>query len=464
MGKMRFNLVIIGGGPGGYVAAIYAAKRKARVALIEKGDLGGTCLNRGCIPTKALIHSVNLYNSFKEAEKFGIKVNPGEVSFDWQAMQQNKGEIVEMLKTGVEGLLKANGVKVYRGTAILEDPNRVRVISKNEELLTTEKVILATGSVPGSIPIPGHDLEGVINSDEALSLSMLPSSLVIIGGGVIGIELGFIFNALGVEVTILEMESQILPRFDQEIALELKKNLENSGIKIFTETKARSIAKTGDCLKTQFEVQGVIQEVVTEKVLMAVGRNTVSDAFRNLGIKTERSGVVVDDYLCTNLSNIYAIGDLTGKAMLAHVASHQGMTAVRNALGEKIKMDYKVIPSCVYCEPQIATVGLTEQEAKELCKGNIRVGKFPFAASGKALTMRDRRGFVKVISDARYDEILGVQIIGPHATELIGEAALAIKQECTVNELIETIHAHPTLSEALMEASFNLQQLSIHIP
>jgi dihydrolipoamide dehydrogenase len=458
---MQYDIAIIGGGPGGYVAAIYAGKNKAKVALIEKDKLGGTCLNRGCIPTKALIHSANLLTWIKEAKKFGINVD--NFHTDWRAMQQNKDTIVKTLTKGVENLLKASGVATYRGTAKLLDKNTVKITyDATEQTITAEKIILATGSLPADIPVPGRDLPGVITSDEALSLQELPGSILIIGGGVIGVELGYIYSTLGAQVTIVEMLPRILPRQDQEVAAELKKILEKKGIRIYTGAKVQTIEKNGGDLKTTFETGEGIKSVTSEKVLMAVGRKPDIEAFKELGIDIQKNGVAVDDHLRTSIENIYAIGDVTGKSMLAHVASHQGITAVKNALGEDKKMDYRAVPSCIYTEPEVASVGLTEQEAREIYKGQIKIGKFPFVASGKALTLGARQGFVKIISDTRWNEILGVHIIGPNATELIAEAVMAIRLECTAEELADTIHAHPTLSETLMEAAFDLLGVPIH--
>jgi len=459
---MNYDIAIIGGGPGGYVAAIYAGKKKLKIALIEKDELGGTCLNRGCIPTKALIHSASLVSEIKGAKRFGVTA--GEIKVDWDAIQKNKQTVVSTLTKGVENLLKANGVKTYKGTAKLLDKNTVELTYREgqKETLTADNIILATGSSPVMIPIPGKDLPGVISSDEALSLKEIPDSMLIIGGGVIGIELGYIYNTLGTQVTIVEMLPQILPRQDGEIQKELRKNLERQGIKIYTDAKVKEIKSEEGKLKTTFETKEGIKEIITPKVLMAAGRRSNIEAFKDAGIDIQKTGVTVDEYLKTNIDNIYAIGDVTGKSMLAHVASHQGITAVKNILGEDKRMDYKTIPSCIYTSPEVGSVGLTEEEAREKYKDEIKVGKFPFIASGKALTLGERQGFVKIISDAKYNEILGVHIIGPNATELIAEAALALKLECTAEELSETIHAHPTLSETVMEASFDIMGEPIH--
>jgi dihydrolipoamide dehydrogenase len=459
---MPYDIAIIGGGPGGYVAAIYAGKKKAKVCLIERDELGGTCLNRGCIPTKALIHSANIVSEIKQAKRFGIITR--DVQIDWNTIQKNKETIVKTLTKGVENLLKANGVKTYKGTAKLLDKNTIEITYQTgqKETITAQKIILATGSSPVIIPIPGYDLPGVITSDEALSLDALPESMLIIGGGVIGIELGYIYNTMGVDITIVEMLSQILPRQDEEIQKELRKILERQGIKIYTSSKVKAIEKTEDKLITTFETQEGVKQITTDRVLMAAGRKPNTEAVKDLNLDIQKTGITVDEYLRTNIQNIYAIGDVTGKSMLAHVASHQGITATKNALGQNKKMDYKVIPGCIYTSPEVASVGLTEEEARQKYKDNIKIGRFPFIASGKALTLGERQGFVKIISDSKYNEILGVHILGPNATELAAEAALAIKLECTAEELTDTIHAHPTLSEAVMEASFDLLGEPIH--
>jgi dihydrolipoamide dehydrogenase len=459
---MPYDIAIIGGGPGGYVAAIYAGKKKAKVCLIERDELGGTCLNRGCIPTKALIHSANIVSEIKQAKRFGIITR--DVQIDWNTIQKNKETIVKTLTKGVENLLKANGVKTYKGTAKLLDKNTIEITYQTgqKETITAQKIILATGSSPVIIPIPGYDLPGVITSDEALSLDALPESMLIIGGGVIGIELGYIYNTMGVDITIVEMLSQILPRQDEEIQKELRKILERQGIKIYTSSKVKAIEKTEDKLITTFETQEGVKQITTDRVLMAAGRKPNTEAVKDLNLDIQKTGITVDEYLRTNIQNIYAIGDATGKSMLAHVASHQGITAAKNALGQNKKMDYKVIPGCIYTSPEVASVGLTEEEARQKYKDNIKIGRFPFIASGKALTLGERQGFVKIISDSKYNEILGVHILGPNATELAAEAALAIKLECTAEELTDTIHAHPTLSEAVMEASFDLLGEPIH--
>jgi len=458
---MHYDIAIIGGGPGGYVAAIYAGKKKAKVALVEKGELGGTCLNRGCIPTKSLIHGANLLQAIKSAKDFGITAD--NVNIDWDKLQKKTSRIVKTLTKGVENLLKANNVTVMQGRAKLSRKNTIEISGETgQSTITADNIILATGSVPTLVPIPGKELQNVMTSDQALFLGEIPSSILIIGGGVIGLEIGYVYNSFGCRITVVEILPEILPRQDKEISLELKKQLERQGIEIYTDSMVRKIREKDGILQTVIETKEGTKTVDSEKILMATGRAPAVDAFKDIGLHIEKSGVVVDEYLKTNIDNIYAVGDVTGKSMLAHVASHQGITAVKNILGENEKIDYKAIPSCVYTSPEVASVGMTEDEARRLFRDNIRVGRFPYAASGKAKTLGEVNGFVKIISESKYNEILGVHIVGPSATELIAEAVLAIKLECTAEELANTIHAHPTLSEATMEAAFDLLAEPIH--
>lgn len=458
---MHYDIAIIGGGPGGYVAAIYAGKKKVKVALIEKGELGGTCLNRGCIPTKTLIHSANLFQAIMSAKEFGITID--NVNFEWNLLQKKTSRVVKTLTSGIQNLLSANKVTVIQGFAKLSDKNTIHISSSTgQSTITADNIILATGSVPTSVSVPGHNLNNVITSDQALFLEQIPSSMLIIGGGVIGLEIGYIYKTFGTKVTIVEMLPEILPRQDEEVSKELRKHLERQGIKIYTNSTVRDIKEQDGILQTTFDTREGTKTIDSEKVLMATGRAPVVDAFRDLGLIIEKTGVAVDEYLKTSIDNIYAVGDVTGKSMLAHVASHQGITAVKNILGEKQKIDYKAIPSCIYTNPEVASVGMTEQEARRIFKDNVKVGRFPYAASGKAMTLGERTGFVKIIAESKYNEILGVHIIGPSATELAAEACLAIKLECTAEELTNTIHAHPTLSEAVMEAAFDLLAEPIH--
>jgi len=457
--NFKYDIIIIGGGPGGYPAAIYAAKNNAKVAIIEKEELGGTCLNKGCIPTKTFIKSAGLYNDMKSSQQFGITAEG--VSFKWDKILKNKNKVVKGLTNGVQTLLKSNGIDIYKGKGTLIDNNTVKIEGNNNETITGANIVIATGSKPATIPVKGSDLGGVITSDEALDLENLPESLAIIGGGVIGVELGYVFRTFGVDVTIIEMLPEILPRQDVDAIKVVKDSLQKIGIKILTETKLLGIERTGEMLKVNFDTKNGQDSIIAENVLISAGRKSEIDVINGLSIVTDKQGIVVDEYMRTNISNIYAIGDVTGKVMLAHVATHQALVAVKNILGKETKMNYNVIPSCIYTNPELASVGLTEEEAR-INYGSVRVGLFPFAASGKAKTIGETDGFVKIICDEKYNEILGVHIVGAHATELIAEACLAIKMECTAEELADTIHAHPTLAEAVMEASEAVAGFAIH--
>ncbi|HCX63251.1 MAG TPA: dihydrolipoyl dehydrogenase [Clostridiales bacterium] len=457
--NFKYDIIIIGGGPGGYPAAIYAAKNNAKVAIIEKEELGGTCLNKGCIPTKTFIKSAGLYNDMKSSQQFGITAEG--VSFKWDKILKNKNKVVKGLTNGVQALLKSNGIDIYKGKGTLIDNNTVKIEGNNNETITGANIVIATGSKPATIPVKGSDLGGVITSDEALDLENLPESLAIIGGGVIGVELGYVFRTFGVDVTIIEMLPEILPKQDVDAIKVVKDSLQKIGIKILTETKLLGIERTGEMLKVNFDTTNGQDSIIAENVLISAGRKSEIDVINGLSIVTDKQGIVVDEYMRTNISNIYAIGDVTGKVMLAHVATHQALVAVKNILGKETKMNYNVIPSCIYTNPELASVGLTEEEAR-INYGSVRVGLFPFAASGKAKTIGETDGFVKIICDEKYNEILGVHIVGAHATELIAEACLAIKMECTAEELADTIHAHPTLAEAVMEASEAVTGFAIH--
>lgn len=459
---MKYDLVIMGGGPGGYVAAIYAAKNNVSVALVEKDALGGTCLNRGCIPTKALIHCAKLYKTVQNAGSFAITAR--DVSYDWKGVQSYKSKTVQTLCNGIGTLLKKNGVDVYTGVGKLTDRNSVRVDGDTMgETICADNIIIATGSSPVGLPIPGTELDGVVSSNKALSFDEVPESMLIIGGGVIGIELGYIYNSFGTDITVIEIMPQILPGQDKEIALTQIKILEKQGIKIRTNSKVLSIEKSSDKLKVNFDSHEGQKYIVVEKVLISVGRKPNLNIFDGLSMETGSKGVIVDEYLRTSIPGIYAIGDVTGESMLAHVASHQGIVAVKNILtGPKTKMNYKVVPACIYTSPEIASVGYSEEEARAVCNDDILIGRFSLPVLGKAVITGETEGFVKIIADKKWNEILGVHIIAPQATELIGEVAVAMQLESTAEKLADIIHAHPTLSEALPEAASDLLGKPIH--
>ncbi|HBJ2609026.1 dihydrolipoyl dehydrogenase [Clostridium botulinum] len=459
------KLVVIGGGPGGYVAAIRGAQLGAEVTLIEKEKLGGTCLNIGCIPTKVLLHSSELLNEIKEARTLGIEVN-NEVKINWTQLQNRKNTVVNTLVSGVSSLLEHNKVKVINGTAAFEGKSSIKVTKDQgeSENIQFDNVIISSGSVPFIPPIEGRELEGVIDSTGALSLDSIPKSMVIIGGGVIGIEFANIFNSLGCKVTVIEMLPYILPPVDREISEILKEKLKKDGIDIYNNCKVTKIENNNENLNVSFEEDNDKLNIEAQKVLIAVGRraNISNLNLESTGVYIEKGCIWVNDNMETNIKGIYAIGDCTGKNMLAHVASDQGIIAVENIMGKNKKMDYKTVPACVYTKPELASVGLTEEQAKQ--KGvDYKVGKFPLIYNGKSLIMNDTEGFIKIIADKKYEEILGVHILGPRATDLITEAALALRLEATLEEIITTVHAHPTIGEAMKEAALAVNKEAIHM-
>jgi len=450
----KADVTIIGGGPGGYVAAIRAAHLGLKVVLIEKDKLGGVCLNRGCIPTKALVSTAEILNYIKRADEFGIKV--GEFSLDFNKVMKRKDMITRRLNAGIGQLMKANKIRVIDGEGNILKPGKVEAVNKGgkKEIIESKNIILATGSSVMRIPIPGLELEGVITSDEALTLEKLPGKILIIGGGVVGIEFAGIFNSFGVEVTVVEMLSRILPPVDEEIALRLTLILKRKGIKILTDSKVENIEKINSNLEVTISTPQEKQKLSTEKVLLSAGRipewgNIDVD---KLGLELDNRAIKVDDKMKTNLPGIYAVGDVVGKIMLAHVASAEGKVAAENIAGVKSVMNYKVVPNCVFSAPEAASVGLNEEEARNKFD-NIKISKFPYMANGKAMGMGETEGTVKAITDSDTNEILGMHILGAHASDLIAEATLGLSLEVTAEEIANTIHAHPTLAEIIAEAT-----------
>ena len=460
----EIDVVIIGGGPGGYVSAIKAAHLGLKAVLVEKDKLGGVCLNRGCIPTKALVSTAELLNHLQRAGEFGIQVK--DYSFDFPAVMKRKDLITQRLSSGVGQLMKANQVRVARGEGQIVEPGKVEVTNTagEKELIKTKNIIIATGSKVMKLPIPGIDSEGVITSDEALSLSELPSRMLIIGGGVVGIEFAGIFKALGVEITLVEMLPRILPPVDEEIARRLTQLLKRKGIEILTDCKVKEIKSTNQNLEVLVSTSDGEKKIETEKILLAAGRvpELGNIDVQRLGIELDGKAIRVDKKMRTNIPGIYAVGDVVGRIMLAHVASREGIVAVENISGKETLMDYKVVPNCVFSMPEVASVGLTEEEARKE-NNNIKVSKFPFMANGKALGMGETEGMVKIIADADTSELLGFHILGAHASDLIAEGALALSMEATAFEIINTIHAHPTLAEAIAEAAEGIVGKPIHL-
>lgn len=460
------KLAVIGGGPGGYVAAIRAAQLGAEVTLIEKNAMGGTCLNVGCIPTKALIHSADLYHEIqKDAAKNGIVV--GEVSVDFAAMQKRKQTVVKQLVSGVGGLMSANGIQLIKGTARFKNAAEIEVTTaEGVESVTYDKALIASGSVPSVVPIPGYDLEGVVDSSGALAFEEIPKSLCIIGGGVIGIEMAHVYQRLGAKVTIVEMLPDILMNLDTDITAVIKKLFKKNKVDILLETKVAGIEKTEDGLQVNMtDKLGEAKSVTAEKVLMCVGRKaqTAGLGLEELGVALDRGRILVDENYQTNVENLYAIGDCIGGIMLAHVASAEGIAAVEKMMGEDSNIDFRTVPSCVYTSPELSGVGLTEKEAEAQGLA-YEVGKFPLMGNGKSLIIGETSGLVKVIADKESGEVLGMHMCGPNATELIVEGALAIHKKASVKDLLETIHAHPSVGESLQEAAHAVFGNALNMP
>lgn len=462
----RFDLTVIGGGPGGYVAAIRAAQLGMKVALVEKDKLGGVCLNIGCIPTKALLKNAEVLTLFQKASEFGISFENLKADFGHAIKRSQR--VAQRLSKGVEFLMKKNQVTVYSGEGRLLSSKKAGVISDGKATaeVESERLLLATGSRPKMIPGLQADGKRVLTSDDALVLREAPRSIAIIGAGAVGVEFADIFHAYGVEVTLIEMLPRILPFEDAEISELLTKAFAKKGIKVLAGTKVEDAKVGADVVSLRLLRDGKAEEVKAEAVLVAVGRapNTEGIGLEEVGVALDQGGFIqVDEQLRTPVPTIFAIGDCMGAPLLAHKAMHEGVLAVEGMAGhETEKPDPKRVPSCTYCHPQVASIGLTEAEAKE--KGlTIRVGKFPYQASGLAQAIAETEGLVKVISDEETGEILGMHIIGQNATELIPEAGLAMLLEATPEELGRVMHPHPTLSEALGEAALAALGRAIHI-
>ena len=453
------RIVILGAGPGGYVAAIRASQLGGEVTLIEKEKVGGTCLNVGCIPTKSLVVCAELFSQMKKSSDFGIEVKDARA--DLAAMVQRKDKIVNKLVGGVQFLLKKHKVEIIQGKGNLTAPGKVGITTaegKKEEI-AYDRLILATGSetsMPGCFNFDGKN---ILTGRELLSISELPSRLLIVGGGYIGVEFAYIFNALGSEVTIVEMLPRLIATEDEEISEQLYRELVKQGIKVKLETKMETITVGKGEITCGL---GSGERTQCDKVLVAVGRKPCVEGFSEFGVKLENGYVQVNERMETSLENVYAIGDIAGPPLLAHKASNEGLVAAENALGGNSTMNYRAVPSCIFALPEVASVGLSEAKAKE--KGyEVSTGKFPFSALGRAHTLGEPQGFVKIVADQETEEVLGIHIMGPHASDLIAEATLGIQMEATVEEFQKTIHAHPTLPEALNEAAHALHQKAIHL-
>ena len=459
----KFDIAILGGGPGGYVAAIRAAQLGKKVAIIDKDKLGGVCLNWGCIPTKALLKNAEVLHTIKNAKRFGIKISDYEV--DFTATIKRSRQAADRLSKGVEYLMKQNGITYLAGRGKLKSANELTVTGKNEsQLVTANTILIATGARNRTFPGLETDGDRVISSKEAMVLKAPPKKMVIIGAGAIGVEFAYFYNMFGTQVHIVEMLPRILPVEDEEVSKELDKNFKKSGLKIHTSTRVVRIEKTGDGVQVAIEKDGIEAIIEADYTLVAVGvtGNIEGIGLDKVGVNTDRGAIVVDGFGRTNITNIYAIGDVTGPPWLAHVASAQGRIAVEQAVGKSpVPLDLSNIPGCTYCQPQVASVGMTEQAAVE--QGiEIKIGRFLFRNIGKSLAIGENAGFVKIIFEGATGKLIGCHIIGAEATELIGELVVARALGATWLDLATTIHAHPTLSEAVMEAAADAYGEAIH--
>ncbi|RME86214.1 MAG: dihydrolipoyl dehydrogenase [Planctomycetota bacterium] len=461
---MDFDVTVIGGGPGGYVAAIRASQLGKKVALIEEKDLGGICLNWGCIPTKTLLKSAELYQQIqKKGKTFGLQV--GSLEVDYNQIIQNSRNVANRLSKGIGFLMKKNKIQVFSGRGRLLDSHTIEIEGSETKTITSSFIILATGARPRELPNLKADGKRIWNSRHSLSSREKPSSVVVVGAGAIGVEFAYFWNALGVPVTLVEMESRILPIEDEEISGLLTKSFQKQGIQIRTSTVVQKVKEKDEGLLFELESKGKKDILEASHCLLAIGvqGNSQNLGLENLGIKVEKSWIQVNDFCQTSIPHIYAIGDVNGPPWLAHVASKEGILAVEHLAGLDVQpLDLNKIPGCTYCHPQVASVGMTEAKALE-AGYEIKVGRFPMRASGKALAMGESEGVAKVVIDAKYGELLGCHIIGPEATEFLTEFTVAMTGELTYQEILDTIHPHPTMSETLMEAVHEAIGEGIHI-
>ncbi len=468
---MDYDLTIIGGGPGGYVAAIRAAQLGMKVAVIEEREMGGTCLNRGCIPTKCLLHAADLYQSIRHCHDFGILAETA--GFDFAQIMARKEAVVRQLRSGVESLVKKHGGAILPGHGSLVDRQTIQLTGVRSaagspgpapDRIRTGQIILATGSRPARPPIPGSDGDRILDSDAVLTLPECPERVIIIGGGVIGVEFATLFNQLGKSVVLIEMLDQLLPGADAEIAAALRQSLTQRGVAIHTGAKVLSLQSLPDQTAVcRFETQGQTREAAADRIILATGRrpNTEHLGLEQIGLPTNRGAIAVDDRMATAIPGIYAIGDVNGRIQLAHAASAQGLVAAANAAGGRQTFQSSRIPACVYTSPEIAWVGLTEAAARQQGRA-VQIGRFPVRANGRSLIMGEREGFAKLIADQKTGEILGAHLMGPRATDLIMEMGLAMNLESTVEEVAAAVHPHPTVSEILMEAAHDVAGLGLH--
>ena len=459
------DVAVIGAGPGGYVASIRAAQLGLSVACVEKGALGGVCCNIGCIPTKALIRSAELFALMRQADRYGIHAD--NVTLDYPAMVKREQGIVRRMSSGVGTLFKAAGVQTVAGTARLS-PDKTLEVALNDggtDTVRARNVIVATGSRPAAPPVPGLDTPGVIDSTGALELDAVPERLTVIGGGVIGVEFGCMFAHLGAKVTIVEMLPGIIATEDDEIAAALVADLKKLGVTILVNAQLKEIQPAGSGQRCVVETAEGTREIDSDKTLVATGRapNTGDLGLEAAGVQLDRGWVPVNDHMETNVPGIYAVGDVNARSLLAHAGFAQGVVAAEIIAGQVPSQDVHLVPACIYTIPEIASVGLNERQARET-HPNLKIGKFPFSANGKAQCVGEATGFVKVVADAEYGEVLGVHIYGHEASSLIMEGALSIRLEAALEDISTTIHPHPTLTEALGEAAAMAQGAAIHWP
>ena len=452
---MIYDIAVIGGGPAGYVAAIKAAQGGAKTILFEKDVLGGTCLNRGCIPTKTYLKSAEVIEGIRHAADRGVILENTVLSVDMPKALKEKNKVVKKLTGGVGALLKSNGVEVVNAAAKIKSD---RTIEAGGQAYEAKHVIIASGSRAAKPPIPGAQMDCVVTSDEMLALDYVPEKLAIIGGGVIGVEMAMVFGAFGAQVTVIELMERILPTMDEDISKLIHKTLTKNGVNVMTGVKVNAIEKAGDGAVLRVGEQNVEADLC----LISVGRAPCVEDICEVDLEMDRGFIKTDEYCETSAPGIYAVGDVTGRMMLAHAGSLMGEIAVANILGERHRCDLSSIPACVYTHPEIGCVGMTEAQAKE--SSDVITGVFPFAANGRALASGEGEGFAKIVANRNTHEILGVHIVGPSAAELIAEAVLAKRNELTVDELADTMHAHPTFSEALMEAAGAALGRCVHLP
>ncbi len=457
--EISVDIGILGGGPAGYVAAIRASQLGAKVALIEEKELGGVCLNVGCIPTKALLKTAETASAIRGSKEFGIESRME--SINWNVTVDRKNRVVKTLNTGVGQLLNARGVTVLKGRGTVLSDKKLSVETTDGVVhVNCDKMILTTGAAPMIPNIKGIDLDGVITSSEALSMDVLPESIVIIGAGVIGLEFANMLSSVGVKISVIELMDRILPGEDSEVASELLKIMKRQGITFKLSASVTEIQKTDDGLAVSYTMGEKASVQTCVKVLVAVGRKLNSEAFQNLPLQIEKGAVIVNGNMETNIKGVYAAGDITGGKLLAHLAFMEGKVAAENAMGIPAKVNYNAVPACVYTNPEAASVGMTEDEAKR-AGISVKIGRFNFRNNGRALTLGEREGFVKIIAD-QDNTIIGGQILGGHASEMVSELTLAVTLKVKAEVLADMIHPHPALNEAIWEACGDLLGRAIH--